>query len=345
MRKLLAISLCAMFVLGDATIYSLQSAQAATYLQDERAEVVLRQARQALGGDAVINAIENILINGRVNHKIKLPDGQERAMDANVEMALETSGKLHRSLKSGGEVKLAAEPGKTVFFKEADVIVHKKLDGAEAEKIQRRVSNPHGEEFSRLLFGLLLKTSPGLKAIYNYVGEGSVDGTAADIVEATGENGFAVKLYIDKSSHLPLMMSYRSAKPFQIFLKKDGAASAGLAEKDVTFFRHTLPEGEKVNGNGEVKVFVRKKDENGTVTETVKAPEGLPRIAVEEADFQVRFSDYRSVNGLMLPHRIAKTVNGEEGETMTIDSYQVNVANLGEKFKDNFTFVRKPTQK
>jgi hypothetical protein len=336
-----------MFVIGDAAIYSLQAAQARTS-RDERAEAVLRQAREALGGSAVIDTVQNLLINGRASHKIKTPDGQERSFDGNVEMALETSGKLHRNFKTSDEANLSAESGKKVIVRNLEVFVHRKPDGAEPEKFQKRIAVSHGDELSRLLFGLLLKTSPGLNAIYNYAGEGSVDGTAADIVEASSDNGFAVKLYVDKNTHLPLMMSYRANKQVRFVMKREGAA-AGAVEKDVMVFRHILPEGEKISGDGGNRVVIRKKDENGNVTETVKAGEEMPRIQLEEAEFQVRFSDYRSVNGLMLPHRIAKTVNGEAGETMTIESYQVNAQNLSEKFKDsgreNFTFVRKPAQK
>lgn len=346
MRKLLAICLCSMFVIGDAAIYSLQAAQAAS-LRDERAEAVLRQAREALGGSAVIDAVQNLLINGRANHKIKTPDGQERSFDGNVEMALETSGKLHRNFKTSDEANLLAESGKKAFVRNLEVFVHRKPDGTEPEKIQKRLAG-HGDELSRLLFGLLLKTSPGLNAIYNYAGEGSVDGATADIVEASSDNGFAVKLYVDKNTHLPLMMSYRANKPVRFVMKREGAA-AGTVEKDIMVFRDILPEGEKISRDGGNRIVIRKKDENGNVTETVKAGEEMPRIQLEEAEFQVRFSDYRSVNGLMLPHRITQTVNGEADETMTIESYQVNAQNLSEKFKEtgreNFTFVRKPAQK
>lgn len=352
MRKLLAICLCSMFVIGDAAICSLQTAQARTS-RDERAEAVLRQAREALGGSSVIDAVHNLLINGKVTHKIKMPDGQERSFDGNVEMALETSGKLHRNIKMGDEANdeanLAAESNKKVFVRNTtEVFVHRKLDGAAPEKTHQRIARSHTDELSRLLFGLLLKTSPGLNAVYNYAGEGSVDGTSADIVEASSDNGSVVKLYIDKSSHLPLMMSYRANKPVHFVIKRDGAA-AGSIEKDVMVFRNALPEGEKIAGDGPTKVFISKINENGKVTETAKAGEEMPRIQLEEAEYQVRFSDYRSVNGLMLPHRIAQTINGAAGETMTIESYQVNAQNLSEKFKEtgreNFTFVRKPAQK
>lgn len=334
-----------MFVIGDAAINSLQAAQAST-ARDERADAVLSQARAALGGSAVIDAVQNLLINGKVNHKIKTPDGQERAFDGSVEMALETSGKFNRSMKIGDDANLSAEADKKMVVKE---LVHRKIEGGEPVAGQKvRIARTHGDELSRLLFGLLLKTSPGLNAVYKYAGEGSVDGTAADIVEASSDNGFVVKLYVDKNSHLPLMMSYRDAKPMQFFIKREGEA-AGTATKDVMVFRHALPEGEKISADGPTKLIVRKKDASGNVTETETAGGEFPRIQLEEAEFQVRFSDYRSVNGLMLPHRIAKTVNGEAGETITIDSYQINAQNLGEKFKDsgreNFTFVRKPAQK
>lgn len=339
MRKLFALFLVATFILGDYTISHLNSN--ASSLKDERAESLLSQARAAIGGEAAINAVSNLLINGSVSHKVKFPDNQEKTMTGKVEMALETSGKLHKKIGIG-EPGLQGESGKRMIVKSADVIVHRKTEVGELapEKIQRRIAAPHGDDFSRLLFGLLLKNSPALGAAYNYLGEGAVDGTAADIVEASGENG-TVKLYLDRQSHLPLMISYRGVKPLQMFIMKKPGESVSNEEKDVVFFNHRLPEGEKAPADGQTKVFVRKMRENGAVTEDIKGAE-FPRMQLEEAEIQLRFSDYRSVNGLMLPHRLVEVVNGQEGEVTTIESYQINAPNLAEKFKAEPMRIRAP---
>ena len=80
-------------------------------------------------------------------------------------------------------------------------------------------------------------TAPeGLDVDYVYVGEGNVDGNAVEIVEAQAA-GSKIKLFFDKSSSLPRMVSYQGAKPTMIFkIKKEDA---------------------KPDGNGDVKVFTR----------------------------------------------------------------------------------------
>jgi hypothetical protein len=49
-------------------------------------------------------------------------------------------------------------------------------------------------------------------------------------------------------------------------------------------------------------------------------------------EFQVFFSDYRSVDGLQLPHQISRSINGEAHEEMTIQKFKVNQPIKPEKF-------------
>lgn len=52
-------------------------------------------------------------------------------------------------------------------------------------------------------------------------------------------------------------------------------------------------------------------------------------------DQLVKFSDYRAVNGVQLPYRWTQT-----DETFEVTSYEINPANIGEKFKDQKIMVR-----
>ncbi|HEX9962282.1 MAG TPA: hypothetical protein VGB00_15215, partial [Pyrinomonadaceae bacterium] len=101
----------------------------------------------------------------------------------------------------------------------------------------------------------------------------------------------------------PVMMTYQAPKPFMIRIKKEDA---------------------KADGNVDVKILRDK----------------MP--APEMAEFQVRFSDYRSVGGVQLPHRWTQTVGGKEDETIDITGYELNPANIPDKFKEgpHKVFVR-----
>ena len=71
-----------------------------------------------------------------------------------------------------------------------------------------------------------------------------------------------------------------------------------------------------------------------------------PDAGVEQL---VRFADYRSVNGLMLPYKWTTSVAGKQSDVFDVASYDLNPANISERFKGegHKVMVRtpKPAQK
>lgn len=53
-----------------------------------------------------------------------------------------------------------------------------------------------------------------------------------------------------------------------------------------------------------------------------------------QVTFEMRFDDYRTVEGIQLPHQISRGVGGSVNEEWTIKSYKVNAS-----FKNN-TFTK-----
>ncbi len=84
------------------------------------------------------------------------------------------------------------------------------------------------------------------------------------------------------------------------------------------------------------KIIKFNKDDSKVVSSDKKDVKVMVRKAEasEMAEINVRFSDYRSVNGLQLPHRWTQSANGEPGETVNIESYEINPANIAEKFRN-----------
>ncbi|MDQ3087358.1 MAG: hypothetical protein M3Q78_02030, partial [Acidobacteriota bacterium] len=135
--------------------------------------------------------------------------------------------------------------------------------------------------------------------------EGNVDGYTVEIVEArtVGSN---IKLYLDKTSNLPRMVSFQSHKP--VIFK--------VATEDV-----------KTDANGGIKVITRKTAES------------------EMAEFQIKFSDFRNVNGIQLPFKWTQTVGGNADELTDITNYEINPTNIAEKFNKSQHKVKIRTEK
>jgi len=196
---------------------------------------------------------------------------------------------------------------------EADKMVVRSADG-KAVTINREnvIIDRAGEhesmkhnEMLRLTLSLLLTAPQGVDVSYTFGGESSVDGTACNLVNAEFA-GTTFKLYLGQTSNLPVMMTYTGMKmPMMMKFKTDGPRSAEPTEK----------------GN---VVFMRKVD-------------GPP---METAEFSVKFSDYRSVNGLQLPFKWTQTAGGAADETFDVTSYDINPANIADKFSNQRILVR-----
>jgi len=302
----------------------------AGFKSDERALALIRQARIAIGGDANIAAVRSLTAKGNAVHTFNF-DGTNTTQTGDYEINLALPNQFSKMMKlkleniSGdGTKQTINEQHKVVIIKKGDnkvfnsddkdaalknkVVIVKNGDGKiETEDVrsigdgsnrvvkEMRVvkgdgENHHQNEMFRTMLALLLIAPP--ETDFTYAGEGDVDGNACDIVEVRNGNS-SVKLSLDKSSHLPRMMSYQGHKPMIFKIKK-----------------------EEMKSETDTKVFAGKMDKS------------------ETAEFQIRFSDYRAVNGVLLPHRWTQTIGGNADETIDVTSYEINPANIAEKFQN-----------
>jgi hypothetical protein len=116
----------------------------------------------------------------------------------------------------------------------------------------------------------------------------------ADVLEVKAAEGPALRLFIDQQTHMPLMLTWKGRQPRMLVRRAQGGP----------------PNRDDVAREA--------------------AAEGPP----PEATFEMRFDDYRKVDGIQLPHQISRAVNGAVNEEWTVKTYKVNAA-----FKDN-TFTR-----
>ncbi len=356
MKRFIVSVLCtSVFFIG---LGSLIEKTGAKFKSDEKALALIAQARQAIGGDSNIRSVRSMTIVGNSTHIFET-DGIQRNEGGSLEINFELPGKFNKMIRIGNPDNAA---GEGEVQKEVDVIVMRKdggtgelegikvdgkrkiiiknadgtiatedIKGDKTEVILERKSKDDStvwktedgkkivverdakvtgirqNEMFRTTFALLLSAPDGAAdADYLYAGEGTVDGSSCDVIEVQSA-GTSFKLYLDKSSHLPRMLSYMGM-PMNVFkFHKDDAANAPKED---------------------TKIFVRKMDK------------------AELVEHQVKFSDFRSVGGLQLPHRWSQTVGGNPGETVEISNYEINPANIAEKFKDQKVFVRtkKPQQ-
>ncbi|HEX8288656.1 MAG TPA: hypothetical protein VF556_11695 [Pyrinomonadaceae bacterium] len=347
MKRFIVSVLCvSVFFIG---LGSLADKVGAKFKSDEKALELIKRARVAIGGEANIASVRSLSITGKATQSIAV-DGANRSEQGDLEINMELPNQFSKSLKlgNGGEAKgLSEDMDVLIVRKEVSRLPLEKIEGAEGKKNFVIVRKGEGEpallnqdgtpvegkhkfvirkgdgnveefatedgkkiavdkeilhaakggvrnnELFRTAFALLLSAPEGVEVSYTYAGEGDVDGNSCDIV-AADTNGESFKLYLDKSTSLPRMISFESFKPFVIKLNKDAAQANGEKER-FTAIRNFADRAEK-------------------------------------AEFQIKFSDYRSVGGLQMPFKWTQTVGGQTDQTVDIVNYDINPANIAEKF-------------
>lgn len=356
MKRFFISILCAtVFFIGLGTMIE---KTAATFKSDEKAVELIRKARQAIGDDSAIKNVKSMTIIGKTTKTFEA-EGIARIEGGETEINFELPNKLSKTIKIGadngegnrvvdkkvevivmkkGEDDVKADGVKKVIVKKDDgteevvtedikpIIIRKSddksatftsedgktfnVDGKKIFITKDEKSEGNGEHFRsnelfRTTLSLLLTAPEGLDVSYIYVGEGNVDGNTVEIVEAQ-TLGSNIKLFLDKTSNLPRMISFQSHKPLVFKVQTE----------DV-----------KPDANGGTQVFTRRTAEP------------------EMAEFQVKFSDYRSVNGIQFPFKWTQTVGGKADEVTDITSYEINPPNIAEKFNKSQHKVMIRTEK
>lgn len=294
-------------------IVSLISAPAVFANSDARAEEVLKQAREAIGGER-LQKIETLHINGQYRRvfgdrqmggdreiSISLPDKylvedsmNPGGMSTSIVNTRGLNGERAWSGSSGG--------GGTMIIRFGNGPGGAQLTPEQMEAAQRRM---YLAEFSRYLLAMFLAPPASMQVEFKYAGESDVEDLPADVVDVTGPDRFSARLFFDKKTHLPLLLSYRGPKPRMMTMTRQGGERA------------TAEEIKKAREEAEKKM-------------QAEAP-AVP----DEVDFFIRLTDHKKVDGVMLPHKFTFLTESEVSEEFEVSKYQVNPQFKADKFQKN----------
>ncbi|HEY7285402.1 MAG TPA: hypothetical protein VH497_08165 [Vicinamibacterales bacterium] len=261
---------------------------------DSKAAELLAQARAAIGGDKV-SKVQGLSCAGTVARSIG-----DRQISGELTLDLQLPDKMLRtdSISPMGDSAL--------------VITEQGINGDTLLRGARTVNTPPGAiirtppppppgsdaevqalrnsraELARLAIGLLMTSPASLSVDFTYGGEAESPDGKADVIDAKGGSSFAAKLFLDKTSHRPLMMAYRGASPRMV-----------VQTQRVT---GTPPPDAGSHGG----------------------PQALP--TPEIVDINLFFDDYKNVDGVQLPHHISRSVDGQTVEELTCKTIKLNPA-------------------
>ena len=273
---------------------------------------LLAEARRALGGEDRLRAIKTLDVRGG----FKRAAGQT-TLEGELQVRVEAPDKLRRdedvSLPGGGPAVVRTEVlnGSTVW---EDISGgggtsaarfgrgerdggsagagrngggRAPIDPAQLEQAQRRARQI---ELSRFMLAWLLNVDG--PAAWVATAE-SPDGNA-DVIEITPASGPVTRLFLDQATHLPLMITWQGVAPQLIAVARGRGGRRGGEAPDAA--AQPADGGRSAAGRG----------------------------AREQATLQMTLANYKTVNGVKLPHLITRGVNDMTIEEWTVSSYRLN---------------------
>jgi len=139
----------------------------------------------------------------------------------------------------------------------------------------------------------------------------------ADILETKEGTGRTLRLFIDQGTKLPLMVQYQDPKP-RIMINSGGPGGPGRGRGGPG----SGPDGPRMRGG---RGAPGAGDSPPITPEQIKERIAeMQRTPPEMGTYAMHLSDFKKVDGIMLPHKIETSLDGEPNQEWTIEKYKVN---------------------
>jgi hypothetical protein len=279
---------------------------------DPRADEILKEVRAAIGGEELLQKIQGLAINGQFRRML---GERQMAGDREISISLPDKFLVEDAFNPGGlstaMINSRGLNGERAWSASSGggggmVIRMNAPGGAQQtpEQMEAMFRRQYSIELTRYLLAILATPSMLQPLEFKYVGDSDVDDSPADVLEVSGPDRPALRVFFDKKTHLPLLLSYRGPRPRIMTMTRPGGGTV-RTEEDI----------KKAREEAEKKL----------------ASEPLPRP--EEVDFFIRVEGHKKVNGLLLPHKLTYLTENEVSEEFEISKYQLNPQFKPDKFQ------------
>ena len=263
---------------------------------DTKAEQLMAQARASLGGEKNLNKVQGLTATG--TYQRTMPD---RQLSGEVTIDLQLPDRMLRteSMSPMGDTTIVTEQG----LNGEKLLRNQRTMNAPPGMVIRMGPPPTGDaeaqavrnaraDLARIVVAFLLTSPAALPLEFAYGGEAESDEGKADVVEAKGAGTFAARIFLDQKSHRPLMLTYRGVAPRVMIQTQQGPPPAG--------------------GHGQ----------RGEPAHDATPAMPPPQVV----DITLYLDDYKSVDGVMLPHHMTRSVDGKPTEETTFKTIRINPA-------------------
>jgi hypothetical protein len=342
------------------TLVSAVAVQAIVAAQGSDVDKILAAARQALGGDKKLEAVKSLAIEGRAM-RIR-PDGTSTESDFEVAIELPDRFMRREVVVNMGNMSIYRNSGFNGDGVINEIDAPPQLAGGGGNVVMFRSTGPGGttmtvgsggtamagaaptpeqqeasrraalvsakQDFARMALGMFAKSPAAYPLTMTFAGQAESPDGKADVIEVKGEGDFTARLFIDATTHLPLMLSWMAKEPLNMsrtMTSGPGGATAVTVGGGGGGVTTAAPAGQALRGN----MTPEERDKLlKQLEEQQKEAEAKRRVV----EYRLFYADYRAVDGVQVPYRLQRSVDGKPAEEITFDKVKVNAKIDAKKF-------------
>ena len=330
------------------------SASPQTPASSAEASRVMAAAREALGGEARLSAVKSIVATGRTR-QIR----GDNLVPIEFEILFELPDKYVRK----DEIP-AQESGPTSLGFNGDELIQQPAlppppagrEGAPgptpAQQDAGRKARVDGvkQDFVRLTLGMFAGSFSTYPVTFTYAGQAEAPQGKADVIDVKGPSNFAVRLFVNSQTHLPIMVSWQAPSgPMRGMPGRGGppapggAAGPGAPPTGATPPATAAPSAPPAAPPGGGPPVAAGPPPAGATPPPGTAPTrgggppagGPPGAGAgpggrgpgpggPPVEFRIYFADYREVDGMQWPFRLRKATGPDTTEETTFDRFRIN---------------------
>jgi hypothetical protein len=174
------------------------------------------------------------------------------------------------------------------------------------------------QDYARMALGLFA-ASPAYPLTFSYAAMAEAPQGQADVLDGKGEGNFAVRLFISRQTHLPVMVTWNTP-PTNVIVTIPGQPPP-----------QTVAPGAVVVPGPPAPASGASKEETDKYAKDVLAirsnAQGTP------VEHRLYFGEYRDVDGMRFPFRLRRAIGTETTEETTFDRFRINTRIDARKFE------------
>ena len=275
--------------------------------QDNKAAEIMKQAREALGGNKLTQLKALQLegpfaremgprqVQGKIELTLQLPDHMYRSEDTEMMAGMS----IERTSVLAGGTAWEDMQNRGGLGGGMQIVMRQGPPGQELnpQQLEEARLRRMRTEFNRYALAFL----GGGSLTPTFVAVAEAPEGKADVLEVKNEAGQAVRIFIDQQTHMPLMLQYQEVRPRINMMGGPGG-----------------PGGPPPGAEGQA----RPQGERPSPEEMRKRMEAMP--PPQPSTVALYLADYKKVDGVMVPHRLTQAIEGKTVEEWTIEKVKVN---------------------